>query len=54
MCDVSFIVLCYRYLGHIYVAEALVSQGRITEAVQHLSPETIVDVGLTTSANEGG
>ena len=44
----------FRYLGHLYVAESLVCQGRITEAIHHLTPEAVTDVSLTVQASEGG
>lgn len=46
--------LCCRYLGHLYVSEALVSQCRIGEALQHLSPENVTDVSWATPGSEGG
>ncbi|EDV29821.1 uncharacterized protein TRIADDRAFT_52629 [Trichoplax adhaerens] len=39
----------YRYLGHMYAAEALIRLNKIDEAVQHLSPETITDISCSFS-----
>ncbi|XP_033754532.1 CCR4-NOT transcription complex subunit 10-like isoform X2 [Pecten maximus] len=33
-----------RYLGHLYMAEALVAMDKIADAIQHLNPETVVDI----------
>jgi hypothetical protein len=44
----------HRYLGHLYVAESLVNQGRIPEAIHHLAPETVTDVSHSFQTSEGG
>ena len=33
-----------RYLGHLYMAEALVALDRIADGIQHLNPELVTDI----------
>ncbi|XP_048651454.1 CCR4-NOT transcription complex subunit 10 isoform X5 [Marmota marmota marmota] len=42
----------YRFLGHLYAAEALISLDRISDAITHLNPENVTDVSLGISSNE--
>ena len=35
----------YRLLGHLYAAESCILQDKISEAINHLDPENIADVG---------
>ena len=37
----------YRLLGHLYAAESCILQDRISEAIHHLDPENIADVGFS-------
>ncbi|XP_064640490.1 CCR4-NOT transcription complex subunit 10-like [Lineus longissimus] len=37
----------HRYLGNMYLGEALVSLDRIADAVQHFNPDAITDVSVT-------
>ena len=36
----------YRLLGHLYAAESCILQDKISEAINHLDPENISDVGF--------
>lgn len=36
-----------RFLGQVYLAEALVLLGRVTEALTHLSPESVVNISVS-------
>lgn len=36
-----------RFLGQVYSAEALVLLGRVTEAMTHLSPESVVNISVS-------
>ena len=42
----------FRFLGHLYAAEALISLDRISDAITHLNPENVTDVSLGISSNE--
>ncbi|XP_074644755.1 CCR4-NOT transcription complex subunit 10-like [Tubulanus polymorphus] len=37
----------HRYLGHMYISEALVALDKIADAIQHLNPDLITDVSPT-------
>ena len=37
----------YRLLGHLYAGEALISLGKVTEAIQHLDPRVVGEVSLS-------
>ena len=41
-----YFLFCVRYLGHMYMAEALVAMDRIADAVTHLDGEEITDISL--------
>lgn len=49
-----FRVCCcgFRFLGHLYAAEALISLDRISDAIAHLNPENVTDVSLGVSPSE--
>lgn len=56
-----FVIICFslgnlffhfRFLGHLYAAEALISLDRISDAITHLNPENVTDVSLGISSNE--
>jgi len=52
-----FFLLCvFRFLGHLYAAEALISLDRISDAISHLNPENVSDVsvGVLTSEQDQG
>lgn len=36
----------YKMLAHLYCAESLILQDRLSEAIKHLDPEKITDVGV--------
>ena len=36
-----------RFLGQVYSAEALVLLGRVSEAMTHLSPESVVNISVS-------
>lgn len=46
----------FRFLGHLYAAEALISLDRISDAIAHLNPENVSDVsmGVLTSEQDQG
>lgn len=48
--------VCFRFLGHLYAAEALISLDRISDAIAHLNPENVTDVslGVLTSEQDQG
>lgn len=51
--DVLSVCLCvFRFLGHLYAAEALISMDRISDAITHLNPENVSDVFLGVSSSE--
>ena len=47
-----FFFFHFRFLGHLYAAEALISLDRISDAITHLNPENVTDVSLGISSNE--
>ena len=49
VCD---LFISFRFLGHLYAAEALISLDRISDAITHLNPENVTDVSLGISSNE--
>ena len=36
----------YRFLGHLYAAESLIKLCRVADAITHLAPENITDLGM--------
>ncbi|CAJ0961720.1 unnamed protein product [Ranitomeya imitator] len=42
----------WKFLGHLYAAEALISLDRISDAITHLNPENVTDVSLGVSSHE--
>uniref|UniRef100_A0A8C2XSX3 CCR4-NOT transcription complex subunit 10 n=1 Tax=Cyclopterus lumpus TaxID=8103 RepID=A0A8C2XSX3_CYCLU len=41
------LLLCvFRFLGHLYASEALISLDRISDAIAHLNPENVSDVSM--------
>ena len=40
------VVYCYRMLGHLYAAEALVLLDKISDAIEHLNPEHVKELTL--------
>ncbi len=53
----SLLLCCaFRFLGHLYAAEALISLDRISDAIAHLNPENVSDVsmGVLTSEQDQG
>lgn len=42
----------YKLLGHLYAGEALISLGKVTEAIQHLDPRVVGEVSLSPPAQE--
>ena len=40
-----------KYLGHTYAAEALVYLDRVSEALQHLNPDTITNISISLPPN---
>lgn len=34
----------FRYLGHLYMAEALVALDKIADGIQHLNPDLVTDI----------
>lgn len=38
---------CFRFLGHLYAAEALIKLNRLPEAIMHLAPENINNISIT-------
>lgn len=43
-----------RLLGHLYAGEALISLGRVPEAVTHLDPRLVGDMTLSPPSQEAG
>lgn len=50
--NLKFFFFNFRFLGHLYAAEALISLDRISDAITHLNPENVTDVSLGISSNE--
>ena len=42
----------FRFLGHLYAAEALISLDRISDAIAHLNPENVSDVSMGVLSSE--
>ena len=40
----AIILILSRYLGHLYMAEALVALDKIADGIQHLNPELVTDI----------
>ena len=43
---IQMFVFPFRFLGHLYAAEALINMDHIFDAIQHLSPDTVMDVSV--------
>lgn len=56
VCFVFLLFHMFRFLGHLYAAEALISLDRISDAIAHLNPENVSDVsmGVLTSEQDQG
>jgi len=44
----------YKMLAHLYRAESLILQDRLSEAIKHLDPENISDVNISADSSRGG
>lgn len=44
---IILVVFVDRYLGQLYMGEALVVLDRIADAIQHLNPDTVTDISTS-------
>lgn len=50
----GYVALVFRLLGRLYAAEALVLMDKVSEALEHLSPENIKDLSFEFAFDHSG